>query len=194
MHPFDELEAKSDRFLEKLCMSGPSGSSEGEAGQYEVAEAAGLNQVEVVNVCRYLREEGRMQDMDMNTVSITSKGLRRLKEIKEGGSASESSPSVVYNVTGPNARLNIGSIDSSTNVVNVAPTELFTQLQRTIEARVVAEQERNELLARLADLQSAQGTQAYLEQYQRFIAVAANILTILAPFLPALTQLMGKLS
>jgi hypothetical protein len=99
--------------------------------------------------------------------------------------------SVVYNVTGPNARLNTGSIDSSTNVVNVAPTELFTQLQRTIEERILAERERDELLTRLADLQSTQGMPAYLEQYQRFIAAAANHLTILAPFLPALAQLIG---
>jgi hypothetical protein len=112
---------------------------------------------------------------------------------KETAISRGNSPSTVYNVTGPNARLNIGSVDSSTNVVNVAPTELLTQLQRTIEARVEAEQERNELLARLADLQSAQGTPTYLDRYQRFIAAAANHMTTLAPFLPALTQLMGKL-
>jgi hypothetical protein len=100
---------------------------------------------------------------------------------------------VVYNVTGPNARLNFGSVDSSTNVVNVAPAELFTQLRLTIEEKVQAEQERDELLARLADLQSAQGTPTYLDRYQGFIAAAANHMTILAPFLPALTQLMGKL-
>jgi hypothetical protein len=100
---------------------------------------------------------------------------------------------VVYKVTGPNARLNIGSVDSSTNVVNVAPTELFTQLRLIIEEKVQAEQEREELLARLADLQSTQGTPTYLDRYQRFIAAAANHMTILAPFLPALTQLMGKL-
>jgi hypothetical protein len=113
---------------------------------------------------------------------------------KETSIPRDKSPSTVYNVTGPNARLNIGSVDSSTNVVNVAPVELFTKIQRTIEERVIAEQERDELLARLADLQSAQSTPAYPEQYQRFIAAAANHITILAPFLPALTQLMGKLS
>jgi hypothetical protein len=107
---------------------------------------------------------------------------------KETAIPRQRSQSIVYNVTGANARLNIGSVDSSTNVVNVAPAELFTQLRRTIEEGVLVEQERNELLARLADLQSTQGTPSYLERYQSFIAAAANHITILAPFLPALTQ------
>jgi hypothetical protein len=83
---------------------------------------------------------------------------------KETAIPRQRSRSIVYNVTGANARLNIGSVDSSTNVVNVAPAELFTQLRRTIEEGVLVEQERNELLARLADLQSTQGTPSYLER------------------------------
>jgi hypothetical protein len=36
---------------------------------------------------------------------------------------------VIYNLTGPNSRFNINSVDSSTNVISQAPSELFEALR-----------------------------------------------------------------
>src|SRR5207244_2682771 len=45
-------------------------------------------------------------------------------------------PQVVYNLSGPNARVNIQSTDSSTNVVNVESADLFDKLRNTIQESV----------------------------------------------------------
>ena len=99
--------------------------------------------------------------------------------------------SVVYNVTGPGARFNLNSVDASTNIVNLAPTELFAQIVAAIEAKVTVETERRDLLGRLKALEEAQSTPSYLERYQQLVAAAANHVTVIAPFLPALTQLLN---
>jgi hypothetical protein len=107
---------------------------------------------------------------------------------RRGGSGG----STVYNITGPGARFNLNSIDSSTNVVNVARTELFDQLREAIKAGVADATEQSELLRRVAALEQAQTTAAYLQGYQQLIQHAANHMTILAPFLPAFAQLLSK--
>jgi hypothetical protein len=98
----------------------------------------------------------------------------------------------VYNVSGSNARINVHSTDSSINIVNIAPAGLFKQLASAIEAGVQSEADRRELLARVDKLEEGSRSGRFLSAYQQFIAVAADHMTIVAPFLPALAQLANR--
>jgi len=107
-----------------------------------------------------------------------------------GLTGSRPSTQVVYNLIGPNTRVNIQSADSSTNVVNVETSDLFDVLQRTI-SEAIQDPVLNERLRQSVEaMQSSAGTRGFSERYKDFIALAADHITIFAPFLPALTQLL----
>ena len=92
----------------------------------------------------------------------------------------------VYNINGPGARVNIGSVDNSTNVVNLSPTELFSHIREALP-----DDAGESVRSRLNELEAARGTPSALGAYQEFMAAAANHMTVLGPFLPALAQLLS---
>jgi hypothetical protein len=96
----------------------------------------------------------------------------------------------IYHLYGPNSRVNNQSTDNSTNVSTVTGEQLFVQLREAIRALPDAI-ERAEILAKLDALEAAKGFTTFSEKYQSFIAAAANHINILAPFIPALTQMLG---
>jgi len=100
---------------------------------------------------------------------------------------------VIYNLTGPNARFNINSVDSSTNVVNQAPPEFFEALRLAIQSRIAAGQEQEALLAATTDLEQENGKPSFAQRYAQFMALAANHMEVLTPFIPALTQMLSGL-
>ena len=99
-------------------------------------------------------------------------------------------PQVVYNLIGPNARVNIQSSDSSTNVVSVESADLFDNLREAIQKSSLDSTIARQLIQNVSAMQSAVGTKTFGERYKEFIAVAADHMTLVAPFLPALTQLL----
>ena len=98
---------------------------------------------------------------------------------------------VIYNLTGAHARFNINSVDSSTNVVNQAPTEFFQALRAAIESRIPLGQVQEDLLSRASDLEEEAGKPGFAQRYAQFMALAANHMEVLAPFIPALTQMLS---
>jgi hypothetical protein len=98
---------------------------------------------------------------------------------------------VIYNLTGPNARFNINSVDSSTNVVSQAPRELFEALRLAIRSQIPAGQDQQNLLATAVELEQETGKPTFAQRYAQFMALAANHMEVLAPFIPALTQMLS---
>jgi hypothetical protein len=98
----------------------------------------------------------------------------------------------VFNLSGPNTRVNIGSEDSSQNIVNITPDDLFRELRASLEAQVQDAEARGRLLIKLEELERAQGTPSLGERYVRFMAAAADHATVLGPYLPALAQLLMR--
>ncbi|MFC5371411.1 hypothetical protein ACFPIF_02530 [Brevundimonas faecalis] len=90
-------------------------------------------------------------------------------------------------VSGPNARANMGSTDNSSN--NIGDT--LTQLSKAIEAGVENEADRQAMLETVRDMQRAKGKGAFASSYQKLIATAADHMTVLTPFLPALAKAMA---
>ena len=111
---------------------------------------------------------------------------------KETKLVKPSSGAIIYNVHGTHARININSKDSSINIVNVNTQELFSNLRETIRSAVMDSIESKALLSCVDTLETSQGTSNFIIAYQNFIQTAANHITIVAPFLPALAQLLSK--
>lgn len=93
------------------------------------------------------------------------------------------------NITGHQNRTVINSIDTSQNTLDIET--VFQSLTSTITEQVADEADRAALLDAVANLQATCGSQEYVGAYQRFVGLAANYVTILGPFLPALAQWLG---
>lgn len=114
----------------------------------------------------------------------------RMKEAERLQQA-ERAANHTFNVSGPNARVNLNSTDNSTNTI-ISDSSVFNQLHHTIDSSVRDDSERLRLKALIDDMEATKGQQGFAAKYQAFIAQAANHMTILAPMLPALTQFIAS--
>jgi hypothetical protein len=113
---------------------------------------------------------------------------RRLMPRKNEG------PSIttIYNVQGDHARWNVNSTDNSVNIITKPSDEFFKTLRGRIESEIAGEDERRKILAALTALQESHGKPPFAQRYTDFIATAANHITVVAPFIPALTEMLHK--
>lgn len=101
------------------------------------------------------------------------------------------SPSNNYYLNGPNARVNNNSVDASMNVslTQQATSQLFNDLLAALNDIDDVEQ-REQLVADVEEMKATHGSQGFLARYQAFMQDAANHMTVVTPFLPALAQLL----
>jgi hypothetical protein len=99
---------------------------------------------------------------------------------------------IITNIAGDNARVNVNSTDNSTNTVTTNSATLFTEMLKAV-AQIATKSERETVAATISAMSAAQERQdgTFLSKYQDFIATAANHMTIFAPFLPALSKLLS---
>ena len=89
-------------------------------------------------------------------------------------------------VVNEGGRVNINSTDNSMNIQVSNDTErLFEELTTALNG--VAD---DSLLESVSELKQSVGTGEYAKKYNRFIQNAANHMTIVAPFLPAISALL----
>lgn len=81
------------------------------------------------------------------------------------------------------------SIDHPVNIVNVGRDQLFTDLRNAI-SESVPDPTREKLLDALESLASVESKRTFSSRYAEFVQLAANHLTVIGPFVPALTQLL----
>jgi len=118
------------------------------------------------------------------------RGHYQAKVRKEGSINEEKYKSIinVYNASGPNSRININSKDNSKNYYN--DTDLLFEELKLALAGIVEEEIKEKSFQILEKLNSSKRTSSYLTNYQDFISILANHMTVIAPFIPALTQLI----
>jgi len=97
---------------------------------------------------------------------------------------------VVYNLYGANARVNNHSTDQSVNIINTSSDDLFDKLRQTIKESIDDENEKMELRMLVNELEANQKTGNFNQLYTKFITSAANHMTLISPFIPALSQLI----
>ena len=106
------------------------------------------------------------------------------------GAALAPKQSIVNNITGNNARVNIHSTDNSINQVGGASDEVFSQLIDVFRAQIGDAEARDKLVELVERMRQESKAGSFKGAYQRFISAAAEHMTIIAPFIPALTQLL----
>jgi hypothetical protein len=96
-----------------------------------------------------------------------------------------------YNVTvsGSNARVNIASTDNSSNIA--IHGDLFGDVEAALRSKVTDQGQLDQILSSLAEMKRQNGQPGYVAAYQKFMAVLADHIGVVAPFLPALTAYMG---
>lgn len=94
----------------------------------------------------------------------------------------------IFNIKDGNA--NINSVDNSTRTVNniTNETELFDKMLGV--ASNIADDTKKELIDAIRDMQMNYGKPSLKEMYYKFIEIAANHMSLFAPFLPALTEML----
>jgi hypothetical protein len=71
-----------------------------------------------------------------------------------------------------------------------ATSQLFDDILAALNEIDNAEQ-RKKLMTDVEEMKATQGSPGFLARYQAFMQDAANHMTVVAPFLPALAQLLG---
>jgi hypothetical protein len=103
---------------------------------------------------------------------------------------SASSNVTTFSVTGPNARVNVGSTDNSTNVVLTDNSELFQQL-RDLLPQIPDSAKRAAMASVVDDMEQSAGRPSFTQHYTRFISLAADHVGLFSALLPAITALLG---
>lgn len=99
----------------------------------------------------------------------------------------------VYNVTGDNARVNVNSFDYSTNTAGRYANQVFHELQTALQNLPDEYSFKSDLIASAHTLtNTAPNTSAFTERFKEFMALAANCITVVTPFLPEITKLLGN--
>lgn len=119
---------------------------------------------------------------------LTKTEYEKLEE--EKNRSNQSTSTVIYNLNGSNSRVNNSSNDHSINVVNTNPSDLFDEIRNILKDNIENKDELRNLKLTVNELESAYETPKFNEVYTRFIANSANHMTLLAPFLPALSQMI----
>jgi len=93
-----------------------------------------------------------------------------------------------YNITNGNA--NINSVDNSVRMINITnnETELFDKMLDV--ASSIATDNKNDIISAIKDMHMDYGKPSLKEKYYKFIEVAANHMSLFAPFIPALTEMI----
>jgi hypothetical protein len=91
-------------------------------------------------------------------------------------------------VTGHQNRTLIGSTDNSSNSLDI--DALFQELVQAINSNVGNGTDRAAMIEIAKEMEAAKGTPDYTPWFQKLVGYAANYVTVLGPFLPALGQLV----
>lgn len=98
----------------------------------------------------------------------------------------EKSSSIVYKINHVSGRVNINSNDNSFNQENTVDRKVFSDLKDVIKTQISINEG---ILLALQELENSCGTETYSDKYHSFIQSAANHISIIAPFIPALSTM-----
>lgn len=117
-------------------------------------------------------------------------GHYQIKVKREGDINETKYQSIInfYNASGPNSRININSTDKSENYYNDIDA-LFKDLKQVLE-RLPDKAIQDKSLQILEELKESKNSSSFLTKYKEFVSLLANHMTIIAPFIPSLTQLI----
>jgi hypothetical protein len=111
-----------------------------------------------------------------------------LYKIEKGEAPVEKEANI--NIGSINGKVNINSIDNSTNI-SIDSSSIFSGLSDAINRSTIEEPQKIQLLAKIEELKQAEGTGGFINKYKDFMQNAANHMSVISPFIPALTSLIN---
>lgn len=114
-------------------------------------------------------------------------------KVRKSTAVQPPAPQQHFHVSGPNSRVNIGSHDASHNSVNIDTTTLFTNVRQVVQQSSLNSDVMRQIVARIDAMQSAPDKRDFAQRYSEFISAIsdhATLMATLAPYLPALSQLL----
>ena len=111
-----------------------------------------------------------------------------LYKIEKGEVPVEKETSI--NISSINGKVNINSTDNSTNI-SFDSSSIYSGLSDAINRSSIEETQKTQLLAKIDEMKKAEGTSGFINIYKEFIQNAANHMTVIYPFIPALTSLIS---
>ena len=113
-------------------------------------------------------------------------------KVKKEGSINQdryNSITNIFNLSGENSKLNIGTIGNSYNYPD--SDALFQKINERL-MEIKNEETQNTAFKILQNMKQSQKTSAYVDFYKEFIALLADHIGIISAYIPALTQLINK--
>jgi hypothetical protein len=111
----------------------------------------------------------------------------QVKIARKGTFAPHTGGNYTVHVTGDNSRVNIASLDQSTNVVTT--NNVFQQLRDALAGDGEGTKSTSELLKLVTEMEKNQKNPGFGAAYQKFIAAAGDHMKIIGPFIPLLAKL-----
>lgn len=191
-----ELVQVADRVMRQLYNQ----ETQGETSVAALVTTLGLSGNDVALAMRYAQKQGWItltsvfdQQLPVG-VDVTREGMQyaeRLMRVRpEQAVASHTASHNTYHVSGHGARVNVNSLDASVNVVHGdANTTLFEQIEDAVESGVADTATRDAVLTSVRALRDAPDAPTRAQRLGGLLQVGANVMTVLAPFLPQLMQL-----
>jgi hypothetical protein len=94
----------------------------------------------------------------------------------------------IYNLNGAQSKINIQSTDNSINMIKESD-ELFDKIIKVLND-INDQKVKDDAIIIVNDMRENIGKPVFKEKYQSFISTLANYITIIGPFIPALTALL----
>ncbi|HEV2196616.1 MAG TPA: hypothetical protein VGR55_13610 [Candidatus Acidoferrum sp.] len=125
-------------------------------------------------------------------VFLTEKGYKEVKRLRSSRVPKSSPPHVhISGGTFHQSPIGIGA-NFTQSVVKQDCYSVFSDLRNAIAKGNLEETNRAKLLAGVDAMRDSESTPTFLDRYKEFVSLAADHMTIIAPFLPALSALLGK--
>lgn len=96
-----------------------------------------------------------------------------------------------FNISTVSGKVNVNSEDNSTNVSINVEGNIFGEIADAIKSADIADNEKEKLISEVFELEKSVGDDSFIPKYKSFLQTAANHMTILAPFIPALSRFLG---
>ena len=97
----------------------------------------------------------------------------------------------VYNLHGAHSRVNVRSKDHSVNISSITEQQVFSGIREAVARGVSDDTEKGMILEKLDVLEQSLHSPDFVSRYQAFINAVASHMTIILPFIPALSQMLG---
>lgn len=143
------------------------------------------------NLPNGLFEKYIVEDRGYIAPTMGIEGHYQAKVRKEGSINKEQykSTTIINNINSTHAKVNINSTDNSNNTITQNDEKLFDKIINALDS--ISEINIREQAIKLANEMKANvGKPTFKEKYQNFISTLTNYVTIISPFLPALTSLL----